>query len=181
MRVSVSRKKIELVLSLLIVAFLAWAVWEARHWPAQSKLFPWSLGFTVFALALLQLAISLRAALTEGRAASASAKLRDDRDTTGFTRESLPQGAGLAPDVSRKRTIIIGFWIVAFYAGISLLGFKLGSLLLTFLFLKVPAKENWITSTAIAAGSYLFFWLVFDVGLKVPLGSGLLGEYFGFN
>jgi hypothetical protein len=77
--------------------------------------------------------------------------------------------------------MVIGFWIVAFFIGISFLGFKLGSLLLTFAFLRFTAKENWIISAVMAVVSYLFFWLVFDIGLRVPLGSGLIGDYFGLS
>lgn len=75
----------------------------------------------------------------------------------------------------------IGCWIVGFFIGISLLGFKLGSLFLTFVFLKFTAKEKWTISAALAVAGYLFFWLVFDLGLRVPLGSGLIGEYFGVD
>jgi hypothetical protein len=177
----VSPKKIEFLFSVLIVLFLAWALWEARNWPAQSKLFPWSLGFTVCALAVLQVAFALRAALKERRTAGVAEKLSDTANTTGGVPPSPTESDLIPPDIARKRVMMIGCWIVAFFVGISLLGFKLGSPLLTFVFLKFTAKENWVISTALAVGSYLFFWLVFDLALRVPLGSGLIGEYFGMN
>ena len=176
-----SPKKTEFLFSVLIVLFLAWALWEARDWPAQSKLFPWSLGFTVLALAVLQVAFALRAALKERRTAGVAEKLSDAANAIGGARPSLTESDLMPPDIARRRTMMIGCWIVAFFVGVSLLGFKLGSLFLTFVFLKFTAKENWATSAAIAVGSYLFFWLVFDVALRVPLGSGLIGEYFGMN
>jgi hypothetical protein len=177
----VSPKKIEFLFSVLIVLFLSWAVWEAKSWPAQSKLFPWSLGFTVLALAVLQVAFALRAALEERRSAGVAEKLSDAANATGGTPPNPMESVLIPPHIARRRAIMIGCWIVAFFVGISLLGFKLGSLFLTFVFLKFTAKENWVTSAAIAVGSYLFFWLVFDLALRVPLGSGLLGEYFGMN
>jgi hypothetical protein len=177
----VSPKKIEFLFSVIIVLFLAWALWEARDWPAQSKLFPWSLGFTVLALALSQAAFALRAALKERKAAIVAEKLADGANASGDARASLPESELVAPDMARRRAMMIGCWIVVFFVGISLLGFKLGSLFLTFVFLKFTAKEKWTTSAAIAVGSYLFFWLVFDLALRVPLGSGLMGEYFGMN
>ena len=176
-----SRRKIEFLFSVLTVLFLAWALWEARDWPAQSKLFPWSLGFSVLALALLQVAFALRAALKERRTAGVAQKLSDTAPATGGAPPSPTERDLIPPDIARRRAMMIGCWIVAFFVGISLLGFKLGSLFLTFVFLKFTAKEKWVTSAAIAVGSYLFFWLVFDLALRVPLGSGLLGEYFGMN
>lgn len=72
-------------------------------------------------------------------------------------------------------------WIVGFFIGIWLLGFKVGALCLTFVFLKFTAKEKWMISAAIAVGSYLFFWLVFDIALRAPLGGGFIVDYFGLN
>jgi Tripartite tricarboxylate transporter TctB family len=167
-----SRKKIEFLFSLLIVFFLSWALWEARGWPAQSKLFPWSLGFTVLTLALLQVGVAWRAALKENQERG----LDDTKGSPNAT-PSLP----ISQDMARQRVITIGCWIVGFFIGISLLGFKLGALCLTFAFLKFAAKEKWTISAAIAVASYLFFWLVFDMALRAPLGSGFIAEYFGLN
>jgi hypothetical protein len=177
----VSPRKIEFLFSVLIVLFLGWALWEARNWPAQSKLFPWSLGFTVLALAVLQVAFVLRAALKEAGTAGVAEKLSEAATASGGVAPSHTESDLIPLDIARRRAIVISCWILAFFAGISLLGFKLGSLFLTFVFLKFTAKEKWITSIAISVGSYLFFWLVFDLALRVPLGSGLLGEYFGIN
>jgi hypothetical protein len=101
---------------------------------------------------------------------------RDGAAIDGFSEDAI-----MTPEAARQRLITICFWIVGFFIGISFLGFKLGAFCLTFVFLKVTAKENWTISTAIAVGTYLFFWLVFDVALRTPLGSGFIGEYFGLN
>ena len=176
-----SRKKIEVLFSVVIVVFLVWAVWEARHWPPPSKLFPWSLGFTVLALALLQVALAWRAALKEGRARDIPEKELADANGNSSAGTSASESSLLSPEMARQRAMIICCWIVAFFLGISLLGFKLGSLFLTFGFLKFTAKEKWTISVTIAVASYLFFWLVFDVALRAPLGSGLIGDYFAMN
>jgi Tripartite tricarboxylate transporter TctB family len=176
-----SRKKIEVLFSILIVLFLVWALWEARHWPAPSKLFPWSLGFTVLALALLQVALAWRAALNESRAAGMAEPGSDNANASAGAGTSASESSLVPPEIARRRAIIIAGWIVAFFIGIALLGFKLGSLFLTFVFLKFTAKEKWTISAAIAVASYLFFWLVFDLALRAPLGTGLIGDYFGMN
>jgi hypothetical protein len=47
--------------------------------------------------------------------------------------------------------------------------------------MKVTAKEKWPISAAMALGTYLFFWLVFDIGLKLPLDNGFLTDYFSLD
>jgi hypothetical protein len=178
-----SRNKIDFLFSVLVVFFLIWALWEARNWPAPSKLFPWSLGFIVLTLALIQLGVAWRAALKESRADDFAKKELDDANGTPVAGTNRPVSENLVihTDTARQRVITICCWIVGFFIGIWLLGFKLGSLCLTFAFLKFTANENWTLSTVIAVASYLFFWLVFDIALRAPLGSGFIGDYFGLN
>jgi hypothetical protein len=168
-----SQKRIEFLFSVLVLFFIAWALWEARHWPTHSKLFPWSVGFTVLALALIQVLVALRTALKES---SPPGQNRSDAlnavSRTGINQSAFENSVPAADP--RRRLLTICSWIVGFFLGIWLLGFKLGSLCLTFLFLKFTAREKWIISIAIAVGTYLFFWLVFDIALKVPLDHGLI-------
>jgi hypothetical protein len=190
-----SPKKTELLLSVLIVLFLSWIVWEARNWPAPSKLFPWSLGFTVLVLALVQLGAAWRAALQESRARismPAEATLEQDAVNQARISGSAEGSAGLpgetnvsadatfagTSDAIRRRALTICAWIVVFFLVIWLTGFKAGSLLLTFTFMKFTANEKWWISAAIAVGTCLFFWLVFDIALRIPLDNGVLADYF---
>ena len=190
-----SRKKIEFLLSAVIVLFLLWVLWEPQSWPAPARLFPWSLGFSVLALALVQFVAAGRAAIREIRTGSA-AQPKDElaRDAEGFGDHHLagdeavtpivamntpPSGrTAPAPEPDGQRVITICVWIVGFFLGIWLVGFKFGSFFLTIAFMKFAAKEKWPISAAMALGTYLFFWLVFDIGLKLPLGNGLLADYF---
>jgi hypothetical protein len=179
-----SRNKIDFLFSAVVVCFLIWALWEARNWPGPSKLFPWSLGFIVLSLALTQLGLAWRGITKEGRTDRVGGKNGLD-DTSisasGAANDLISQKLLITPNTVRRRVISICCWIVGFFIGIWFLGFKLGSLCLTFVFLKFTANENWTLSTVIAVGTYLFFWLVFDIMLKAPLGSGFIGDYFGLN
>jgi hypothetical protein len=83
--------------------------------------------------------------------------------------------------VTQRRVITIQAWIVVFFLGIWLLGFKVGALVLTFAFLRLAANERWGLSAAFAVMSYLFFLVVFDFALQVPLGAGLIADYFELN
>jgi Tripartite tricarboxylate transporter TctB family len=175
-----SRTIIELLISVLIVFFFVWVLWEARNWPAQSKLFPWSLGLSSLGLALIQVVVAWRAAVRES-AAQPDAKTATDDANAATSPDSGPFVSEASTIPARWRAVTICGWVVGFFLGIWLLGFKVGSLCLTFLFLKVTANEKWTISAAIAVGSYLFFWLVFDVALGVPLDNGFIGEYFGWH
>ncbi|HEX2226982.1 MAG TPA: tripartite tricarboxylate transporter TctB family protein [Candidatus Binatia bacterium] len=182
-----SRKKAELLLSALFVLFLIWTLWESRNWPAPSKLFPWALGLSVLLLAMVQLALAWRAAFRVSP--SVSATMEKGRGENELAREHKRGGehapaeliATWSVDAAPRRILAICGWIVAFFLGIWLVGFKLGSLLLTFAFLKFTAIESLLISAAIAVGTALFFWLVFDMALKIPLDNGILGYYFSLN
>jgi Tripartite tricarboxylate transporter TctB family len=179
-----SRNKIDFLFSTLVVFFLIWALWEARDWPGHSKLFPWSLGFIVLSLALTQLGFAWRSIAKERRTDHGGGKnglYTTSKSATSSANDPVSQELYVTPEKARQRVITICCWIVGFFIGIWFLGFKLGSLCLTFLFLKFTAKEKWTLSTVIGLASYLFFWLVFDLMLKAPLGSGFIGDYFGLN
>jgi Tripartite tricarboxylate transporter TctB family len=177
-----SKKQIEIFFSVLIVLFLAWVLWEARNWPAPSRLYPWSLGFTVLGLALMQVVVAWRATLKASENAVLGRELDGEKEKPNLgVNPSVAGDLSLPQDAVRRRTVTICVWIVGFFFGIWFLGFKFGSLGLTFAFLKFTAKETWLISTAIAVGTYLFFWLIFDIALRVPLGSGLIADYFALN
>jgi hypothetical protein len=191
-----SREKAEFLLSAVIVLFLIWILWEARNWPAPSKLFPWSLGFTVLLLALVQLGVAWRAALQESRL-GIPMRSEESWETGGLHREDEKHGHDASPgllvttsasetplgfpDSSHRKVVTMCGWILAFFLGIWLAGFKAGSLFLTFAFLKFSANEKALISATIAAGICLFFWIVFDLALKIPLDNGVLGHYFSLN
>ena len=145
-----SRTIIELLISVLIVFFFVWVLWEARNWPAQSKLFPWSLGLSSLGLALIQVVVAWRAAVKES-AAQPDAKTETDGATSADSGPFVSEASAIP---AGWRAVTICGWVVGFFLGIWLLGFKVGSLCLTFLFLKVTANEKWTISAAIAVGSY---------------------------
>ena len=195
---SLQQKKIELLLSLLIVLFLLWILWEPRNWPEPARFYPWSLGLTVLGLALIQLAVAARAVIKHRRTgAQLSADSRAQRnpensraknrkndaneESNGGANVLMIEHAEPDQDSSRQRTVAICVWIVVFFLGIWLIGFKIGAFLLTVTFMRFTAKEKWSISAAMGLGTFLFFWLVFDVALKVPLGNGVLADYFSSN
>ena len=140
------------VFTLIIVAFFAWTLWEAREWWFRARLFPWAIGFAGLALALLQL-MSDGAALVQSRRA-------------GEGRKSNEKFA-----LARQRTLSMTGWILGFFAAIWLLGFPIAVPLTIFLYLK-GARERWPLSIALACLGWLAFYGLFDHLLHVPFPEG---------
>jgi hypothetical protein len=148
-------------------------MWEVRLWPPQSRLFPWSVGLSVLCLALVQLGIAVRNLFKSEPTVPYPARFSAQGEDSHSSRQ--------LEVVKRRRITTIYGWIVIFFIGIWLLGFKVGALVLTFAFLRLAADERWWMSAAFAVTSYLFFLLVFDFALQVPLGAGLIADYFELN
>lgn len=180
-----ARKKLELGFSLLIVLLLAWAMWEAQAWPLRTRMFPLAIGLPVLGIALLQLAVAtwgLRrrqpAAPLASLEAGASGALGHERGLAAAA--EAPGGLSYAGE-ARRRAVAIVAWTVAFALGLWLLGFKVGSPLLSFAFLRFAARESTRTSATIAVATYLFFLLVFELALNVPFSPGLIAQSLGLQ
>ena len=120
--------------SLLLVLVFAWALWVSLDFGVRAGLFPWAVCAPGLVLGLVQLA----------------------RDLTG-RRDAPPPHAEEAaePDVpvevARRRTVQICLWIVGFWIAIWLLGFSLATLCMTFLYLRVGAREGWLMCVILTA------------------------------
>jgi TctA family transporter len=142
------------IFTLVVVAFFAWTLWEAREWWFRARLFPWAIGFAGLALAILQL-MSDGAALVKSRRAGGEQKT-DEKSA-----------------VVRQRTLSMTAWILGFFAAIWLLGFPLAVPLTIFLYLK-NARERWPISIILAFFGWVSFYGLFDHVLHVPFPEGQL-------
>ncbi len=143
-----------LVFTLIIVAFFAWTLWEAREWWFRARLFPWAIGFAGLALALLQF-MSDAMALVKSRRAGREAK-RDEKSA-----------------LAQQRALTMTAWILGFFAAIWLLGFSIAVPLTILLYLK-GARERWPISIVLACLGWLAFYGLFDHLLHVPFPQGQL-------
>ena len=155
-------RALDLVFASFVALVILWFVWEGRDWSFHSRLFPWSIGLTVLVLALTQLVLSVRNFQIN--------PLKDD---------TQPK-VGQADEVEQNnvwRLVTIGSWIAVFFLGIWLFGFRVGSLILTITFLRFAAKENYKECVSLALVNYLFFVIIFDFALGVPLLEGALAQW----
>ena len=148
--------------TLVLLALVAAAVWEARGWQIRAGLFPNAIGIPLLLLLIAQLALVL-------------------------TRGSMPSQPAMAegrqveadPATVRRRVLSITFWLLAFAGAIWVLGFPIGSTLATLAYLKLAAREKWPISLAVSAGILTFFWGMNALNVLFP--KGLLAEWLGLG
>ena len=86
---------------------------------------------------------------------------------------------GVSFDLYPGRTLGIVGWTVGFFLMIWLLGFITASAVATLAYLKLGAGEKWGISVALAAVAWIFFFGLFDYGLKLPFPPGELFLWLG--
>ncbi|MFQ5853286.1 MAG: tripartite tricarboxylate transporter TctB family protein [Candidatus Binatia bacterium] len=155
----------QFLLSLFVAVIFANAVYSAKDWPYQARLFPWVIGIPMFFLALIQVTSDLRGPNEPGREAA----------VPGIDEESTPS-VEISPEVARRRMINIFAWIFGFLGLVWLLGFQISVPLLVFLYLKVQSQERWGLSLVHAGVAWVFLWGIFDRFLHLPFPeSAVLG------
>jgi TctA family transporter len=147
--------------SAAIVGVLLWALWQSRGFGIRAGLFPWAVMLPTLGLAIVQLARDLA-----GRRPAGAADLPDPGP-------EMP-GAG-----SARRTAAIAAWIVGMLLAIWLVGFPIATLLTTFLYLRLDARERWTVSVLLSLGGFLFVEGLFTRLLGVPFPPGRLLDWLG--
>lgn len=154
------RQKAEILFSLAVLAIFAFAVYEARSWPLYARLLPWTIGFPMLALCLVQLVLGLR------RQGARTAEAR---------------GIEIPPSVIQQRTLTILAWIVGFSVAIWLFGFPLAVPLFMFFYLKIESGENWWCASLLSALGWGLLVGLFDWALNLPFPEGELFIWLGLS
>jgi TctA family transporter len=145
--------------SAFVVVVIALALWRSRTFGFRAGLFPWSIGFPVLAIALVQLGRNLLGA-----------------DAPRSAKSMLEAGPKLSTEVVYRRTLATIGWIVGFFLAIWLLGFSLAVPVTMIAYLKA-AKEKWPLTLLMALISWLFFYGLFVHMLHVPFPDSALLEW----
>ena len=145
--------------SAIVVVVIALALWQSRNFGFRAGLFPWSIGFPVLAIALVQLGRNL---LVAG----------DHRSAAGGT-ETGPE---LSTKVVYRRTLATIGWIAGFFLAIWLLGFSVAVPVTMIAYLKA-AREKWPITLLMALIFWLFFYGLFVHMLHVPFPDPALLEW----
>ena len=149
--------------SFALVLLFVCALWQSRGFGWRAGLFPWAVTVPVLCLALIQFM----------------------RDLAGRPENPGPDPVAAAPVVPStvvwRRTAEIGAWIVGMLGAIWLAGFAGATLLITFLYLKLGAREPWAPSLALSVGGFLFVYGLFERVLGVPFRPGSLLAWLGYG
>ena len=95
--------------------------------------------------------------------------------------EGVEEVEEISPEETRRRTLAISAWVVGFFVSIWLIGFVWSSMVATFLYLKVGARESWLMSVVLTAVAYVFFAGIFDMALHLPFPPGELFVWLGLD
>jgi hypothetical protein len=190
------RKRVEVAVSFVLVAIVVFFLWESRDWQVRARLAPWTVGFIVLAISLMQLFVASRALL---RASSTSDPVvnpvpsggHEPRPSGGqaaisgtpamVQTEAADQGTPEDDAMVRSKALFMIAWTVGFCLGLWLLGFRLGAPLLTFGFLRFGAGESSRMSAMFALGAYVSIVLLFQAVVGLPFPPGMLFEAAGLQ
>ena len=139
----------------MIVVF-ACALWPALSWSPRARIFPVAIFGPLLILTIANFINDLR------------------RQPWTETINQAIAEADLDEATFRKRTRGILGWILGFFLAIWLLGFELGIPLATFIYLKVAARERWLTSLLVTAGSWAFIVGLFGYVLEFAFPEAAL-------
>ncbi|MEX0806064.1 MAG: tripartite tricarboxylate transporter TctB family protein [Candidatus Binatia bacterium] len=139
------------------------ALWTALSWPPRARVFPFAIFGPVLIVAMVNFVKDLRR-----------------RPWTETINQTLA-AANLDEASFRKRTRDILAWIVGVFLALWLLGFPLGIPLATFIYLKVAAREGWLTSVVVTVGTWAFIVGVFGHFLDFVFPDPALLSLFGIS
>jgi len=149
------------VFSAALVLCLSWALWESRGFGSRAGLFPWSIGYPLLLLCILQLVLALL-----GR--------EKGSHVVSMGEFEIPAEPEVPPSIANKRTMQISMWIFAYFLAIWFLGFSYAVPLMILAHLKFGAAEKWPISLAMTVGGWAFFYLLFERSLHIPFPPGLI-------
>lgn len=139
-----------LVLGLLgIIQSLTFGYWE-------SMVLPLAISIIIFILAAVEVARELKRRGDKGTASAAETAAKDSERKTE----------------NRRLGLILG-WAAGFCLAVYLLGFYISTPLFAFAYLKWR-RRSWLVAVVFAISLLAFSYLVFAVGLEVPLYKGLI-------
>lgn len=140
-----------LLVSLVLLAIVAYAAYDSANLSPRSRLFPLSITIPALVLAAVQVVRVLRADPSS------------DPHTPPEARVSIDALA----------------WALAFFAGVWAIGLLPTMALFAVVYLRLVGKESWIVTAAYAVVLFGATYALFVSVLHVPLPTGVIGTTWG--
>jgi TctA family transporter len=150
--------------TLLFFVIFAGAVFTARDWQLQARLFPWVVGFPILALCTYQLFKDL----------FVRTEASDEAEALGFM--DLPVDRSVPVSIVIQRALNIFGWILGLFAMIWLIGFVVSVPLFVLLYLILQAREKTWIAIVYMIGMLAFIIGVFHVILSIPWPEGVFPQ-----
>ena len=147
-----------IVFSVFIILIGAYVIYSASHWSFKTGFFPLAVAIPLVILALLHLFLQFFGA----------------PETAGGPAVETEFSNEVAPEVARQRVIAIFSWIAGFILLVYLVGFPLAVPLFIFLYLKFYSQESWLSSVALTAAAWGFFYVVFQRVVRLQFEDGVI-------
>lgn len=146
---------------LLLVA--GYVIFTASRWSFKTGFFPLAVAIPLLTLALVQLSLELFGAPEVSKGPAVEAE---------FSRE-------VAPEVARRRVMIIFSWIAAFILFVYLIGFPFTVPLFIFLFLRFQSDVSWLHSITLTAITWGGFYTLFQRLIHIQFETGAIQTWLG--
>jgi len=141
-------RKVDLGLYLALAATFAGALWMAKDWPVDARMFPFLMAGAGLAMVFVALINQLRA----------------------WRRQNV---SGEEGETVILEELAAFAWITGFFVSVALLGFQWGLPGMILIYLKVEGDLKWVLSSLFAACCWLFLYSM-RVYLHLPLYDGFL-------
>ncbi|HEY3246767.1 MAG TPA: tripartite tricarboxylate transporter TctB family protein [bacterium] len=148
----------QVIFSGAVMLVALWALYATKDWSIKTALYPRVIGVPFLILAATEFVLSLRGPDPEGTGRAMDVSF----DVT------------VPPPVAMRRTLTTIGWLLAFFAGIYLVGLPWAVPLFVFLYVKGQGRESWLLSLALAAVAWLGFYALFIRLLHLPFAEGWL-------
>ena len=152
-----------LYFSVFLLLVSSYAIFSAFGWSFKTKLFPLATAIPIFVLVLLHLYLEFFGAKEVAKGPAVEAE---------FSNETPNEQA-------QRRACTIFAWIGGFILSVYLIGFPVTVPLFMFGFLKFQSEAGWIQAAALTAGTWAFFYLLFQRLVHIQFESGVLQAWLG--
>jgi hypothetical protein len=140
-----------------------YAIVAASRWSFKTGLFPLAVAIPLLVLTLLHLYMEVFGASETSRGPAVEAEFSNE----------------VAPEVARRRVIIIFSWMAGFVLLVYLLGFPLTVPLFVFFYLKIQSRVGWTQSILLTAITWGIFYGLFQRLVRIQFEAGIVQSWLG--
>lgn len=159
-----------------MIAAIGWMLLTALDFDPAARLVPMIVGG--FTLVALVLALAGQVFGRPSRLAAVSVGAGEEPVSGELHMDLVADHAGLSAGTIMQRGAVFFCWMLVFMALMALIGLIPTSFVFVIAYMWVENREPWRLTLPIAAGSTLFIYLIFHVGLSIPWPPTLLGSLF---